>query len=118
MVIGGDSSDEELVEGRDDDLGSQQAPDVALDTDEEMILSDPIGMSNSECTSTAKTCCDAEAATHPTVKAAGEAVKGDEQPNLYLPKGGATGDSPTGGSSEHSLVRGGPNWEALSSQTV
>ena len=41
-----------------------------------------------------------------------EARKGNEQPNLVLPKGGATGDSPTGGSSEHLLVRGGQNWEA------
>ena len=66
----------------------------------------------------AMTCCEAEAATHPTVKAAGKAVKGDEQPNPVLPESGAAGGSPTGESSEHSLVRDGPNWEALSSQAA
>ena len=118
MVIGGDSSDEELVEDRDDDLAGQQAPDLALDTDEEMILSDPTNMLNCVSTSTAETCSEAEAATHPKAKAAGDAANGDEQPNPDLPNGGATGDSPTGGFSEHMLVRGGPNWEAPSSQAA
>ena len=75
IVIGCDSSDGELIEGRNEELASQQSPDVAFDTDEEMILSDPTGMPNSECTPEVKSWCEAEAATHPPVNAAGEAVK-------------------------------------------